>query len=110
ATAALEPENPHSYSNRANIKDITCGLLGAIEVYAKAIALDPEDANSYNNKGLVEEKVGYYNRYKESFRKADALAEGKNPDEEKEASYNKQEEVSPELKRKIRYPIKDYHK
>jgi tetratricopeptide (TPR) repeat protein len=110
AAAALEPENPYRYSSRAYIKDKAGDLLGAIEDYAKAIALDPEDAISYNNKGLVEEKLGYYNRSKESFRKADALAEGRNPDEEKEASYNKPEEVSPELKRKIRYPIKDYYK
>jgi tetratricopeptide (TPR) repeat protein len=48
-------------------------LTGAIEDYEKAIELDPEDAVSYNNKGLVEEKLGYQERSKSSFSKADDL-------------------------------------
>jgi len=70
---ALDPENPYRYSSRAFFKDRTKDYHGAIADYERAIELDPEDAIAFNNKGLVEEKLGYMERAKKSFSRADNL-------------------------------------
>ena len=69
----LDPKNPYRFASRAYFRDRIGDLAGAIEDYEKAIELDPEDAVSYNNKGMVEEKLGYQERSKSSFFKADDL-------------------------------------
>ena len=70
---SLEPNNPYRYSSRAFFKDRMGDLEGAIEDYEKAVALDPEDAIALNNKGLVEEKLGYQDKAKQSSSKSNDL-------------------------------------
>jgi tetratricopeptide (TPR) repeat protein len=71
AAALLEPTNPYRFSSRAFIKSSTGDLQGAIEDYEMAIRLDPEDLVAHNNLGLVYEKLGYKEKSKKSFEKAD---------------------------------------
>lgn len=54
--------------------------------------MDPEDAVSYNNKGIVEEKLGYKERSKKSFDKADKLV-GYQPKEYKSTNAPKENPV-----------------
>ncbi len=70
---SIEPNNPYRYSSRAFFKDRLGDLEGAIKDYEKAIELDPEDAIALNNKGLVEEKMGYQDKAKQSFDKSNEL-------------------------------------
>lgn len=70
----LEPTNSYRYSSRAYIRGHFKMLNEAIEDYRKAIDLDPDDAIAYNNLGLLEEQLGYQQRARESFSKADLLA------------------------------------
>ncbi|MBA3899317.1 MAG: tetratricopeptide repeat protein, partial [Bacteroidetes bacterium] len=56
---------------------------GGIEDYQKAIELDPEDFISLNNLGMLEEKMGYKDKAKEYYKKADELT-GYDPEEKKE--------------------------
>ncbi len=70
---SLEPENPYRYASRAFFKDRIGDAMGAISDYEKTLALDPEDAIALNNKGLIEEKMGYMNRAKQSFDRSNRL-------------------------------------
>jgi tetratricopeptide (TPR) repeat protein len=70
---SLDPENGFRYASRAFIKDFYGDLAGAVGDYEQAIHLDPDDAVSFNNKGLVEEKLGFAEKAKASFAKADTL-------------------------------------
>lgn len=94
---SLEPTNPYRYSSRAFFKDRTGDLEGAIIDYEKAVELDPEDAIALNNKGLVEEKLGYQDKAKQSFSKSNDLV-GYKPDqkevESKEPVTSMQEPVN----------------
>lgn len=65
--------NPYWFACRAFIKDYIKDFHGSLNDYDRALELDPEDAISLNNKGLVEEKLGYAERAKASFVKADEL-------------------------------------
>ena len=69
----LEPENPYRYASRAFFKDRTGDHMGAIADYEKTLELDPEDAIALNNKGLIEEKLGYMHKAKESFDQSNKL-------------------------------------
>ena len=69
----MEPTNPYRYSSRAFFKDRTGDLEGAIADYEKAVELDPYDAIALNNKGLIEEKLGYKDKSRQSFGQSNNL-------------------------------------
>ena len=50
-------------------------LRGAIVDYQKAINLDPEDSIAHNNLGLLQEKLGYKEKAKKNYERADQLAD-----------------------------------
>jgi len=62
------------YASRAYAKDYFGDTAAAIFDYEYAIQLDPEDAISVNNLGLLQEKLGYQQKAKQNFEKADRLA------------------------------------
>lgn len=68
-----DDENPYWYACRAFIKDFNKDYEGSLVDYEKVLSLDPDDAIALNNKGLVEEKLGYMNKAKESFKLSDEL-------------------------------------
>ncbi len=70
----LDPEYGYRYASRAYIKSTIGDIEGAINDYEKAVALDPEDSVSFNNLGMMQEKLGYDTKSKDSFKKADSLA------------------------------------
>jgi tetratricopeptide (TPR) repeat protein len=51
--AALYPELPYTYYNRANLKTLIKDFQGAINDYSKAIYLEPEMAEAYFNRALT---------------------------------------------------------
>jgi tetratricopeptide (TPR) repeat protein len=63
----LDPAYSYRYASRAYMRDAMGDVKGATE-------LDPDDAVSFNNLGLLEEKLGYMESSKKSFKKADDLA------------------------------------
>lgn len=67
----IEPNNPYRYSSRAFVKSSMGDLQGAIDDYEVAVRLDPEDLVAHNNLGIVYEKLGYKQKSKKSFEKAD---------------------------------------
>ena len=69
----LQPEYSYRYSSRAYIKASLGRTEDAIIDYEKCISLDPDDAVAYNNLGLLQEKLGWEMKSKESFKKADEL-------------------------------------
>lgn len=71
----LEPDYSYRYASRAYIRSTVGDVKGAIADYEKAIELDPEDSVSLNNLGMMQEKMGYDNKAKENFERADHLAE-----------------------------------
>ena len=70
----LEPNNPYRYSSRAYIKDWIGDIKGAIADYEVAVKLDPEDSIAYNNLGLLQEKLGYVDKAKSNYKRADQIA------------------------------------
>lgn len=69
----FEPDYGYRYASRAWMRSDMKDIEGAIEDYKKAIELDPEDAISLNNLGLLEEQLGYTQKARERFERADAL-------------------------------------
>src|SRR5690606_3882624 len=96
---SMEPQNPYRYSSRAFLKDRMGDLKGAIADYERAIEIDPEDAIAHNNKGMVEEKLGFQEKSKQSFKKADDLVGYNKPDQKKVfGNENQTNEIPPQLK------------
>ena len=72
--AELQPDSPYRYSSRAYIRDWIGDLHGAIADYEKAIALDPDDVIAINNLGMLQEKLGYKEKARDYYKRADKLA------------------------------------
>lgn len=70
----LDPEYSYRYASRAYVRDGMGDTEGAISDYEIAIKLDPDDAVAHNNLGLLQEKLGYMQKSKANFEKADELA------------------------------------
>lgn len=92
-----EPNNPYRYSSRAYVKATLNRVEEAIEDYKIAIHLDPNDAVAHNNLGLLQEKLGYLEKAKKHFQKADTIAGVSMPKVKKQSEVITQQEETSDL-------------
>ncbi len=73
----LDPSNPDSWSNAAQVRVLRGDFVGALADVDRALALAPEDAEILSNRGVVLWRLGELDRALADFDRAVALAPAK---------------------------------